>query len=156
MLKLMSSAFEDGRELPVEYARPGIRGGQNMSVPLEWSGAPNGTKSFALICIDRNPVANEWVHWAVINIPAAVSALPEGEPPHAIGAVELMNTYGNPRYDGPQPPSGTGVHEYVFTMYALNVETIKTSMRPIAREFEHAVEPFTLEKASLTTLMENK
>lgn len=150
--KLTSAAFQDGHMIPVEYARTGISGGQNISVPLEWTDAPEGTKSFALICVDRSPVAGNWVHWAVINIPASVNALPEGASPGMIpaGAVELRNTFGNSRYDGPQPPRGTGVHDYEFTIYALKTEVINIPDRPAAREFEGAVRSYTLAAASLT------
>ena len=64
---LTSPSFADGAMLPFECAYEG----SNASPALSWSGAPSGTRSFALSCIDHsspNPVG--WVHWLQWNIPA--------------------------------------------------------------------------------------
>lgn len=156
MFTLSSYAFQDGQVIPVKYARTGVYRGENISVPLAWAGVPEGTKSFALVCVDRSPIAGNWIHWAAVNIPESVSSVPEGAPLSALGATDLVNTYGNARYDGPQPPKGTGPHEYEFTVFALNVETVEISKQPQADEFERAVKPFTIESANLTGTFENR
>ena len=59
-MQLISSAFQDGDKIPAKYVRRPA-GGQNLSVPLSWSGAPDGTQSFALSMVDPHPVAHNWV-----------------------------------------------------------------------------------------------
>jgi len=146
---LMSPAFKDGGKIPAEFARPGA-GGQNVSPPLKWSDAPEGTKSLALAVIDIHPVANNWTHWLVINIPGKTASIQEAAsgknmPP---GAAEFKNSFRTPGWGGPQPPRGTGPHTYVFTIYAL--DTDKLDLRPDAKpaDFEKAIKGKVLGEAS--------
>jgi len=53
-------------------------GGKNISVPVSWKNVPAGAKSFALSIVDPHPVAQNWVHWLVINIPKEVTVIEEG------------------------------------------------------------------------------
>ena len=150
-MELTSSAFADGGKIPQQYVMPGA-GGKNLSLPLKWSGAPAGTKSFALSIVDPHPVAKNWVHWLVINLPADASGLGEGVsgknmPP---AAVELNNSWGKPTYGGPQPPPGTGDHPYVVTLYALN--TAKLDLKPSTNlaGFQKALEGKVLGTTKIT------
>ncbi len=131
VMKLTSNAFPDEGKIPQKYVMPGA-GGQNVSVPLAWAGPPAGTQSFALSMVDPHPVARNWVHWLVVNIPAGATALEEGASGRKMpaGAVELKNSWGKAGYGGPQPPPGTGDHPYVFTLYALKVP--KLDLKPDA------------------------
>jgi Raf kinase inhibitor-like YbhB/YbcL family protein len=151
IMKLSSTAFTDGGKIPVSYVMPGA-GGKNVSLPLSWSDAPPGTKSFALSLVDPHPIAHNWVHWLVINIPADVHALAEGAsrrqmPP---GALELNNSFGDPGYGGPQPPRGTGDHPYVATLYALNVPRLDLGSRTSLAAFQQALEGKVLASATIT------
>ena len=76
-MEISSTAFKDGEKIPIQYVMPGA-GGKNISIPLTWKNVPPGTKSFALSIVDPHPVAQNWVHWFVINIPPQVSSLEEG------------------------------------------------------------------------------
>lgn len=150
-MELKSSAFADGGKIPQQYVMPGA-GGKNLSLPLTWSGAPAGTKSFALSIVDPHPVARNWVHWLVINLPGDADALEEGAsgkkmPP---GAVELHNSWGKPGYGGPQPPPGTGDHPYVVTLYALNVPKLDLKPDTNLAGFQKALEGKTLSTARIT------
>jgi Raf kinase inhibitor-like YbhB/YbcL family protein len=150
-MDLTSSAFKDQGRIPVHYVMPGA-GGKNVSVPLAWKNAPEGTRSFALSIIDPHPVARNWVHWFVINIPKDVSSLEEGAsgkkmPP---GAVELRNSFGSAGYGGPQPPRGTGDHPYVVTLYALSVEKIDLGAATPLPAFQKALEGKVLGSAKMT------
>jgi Raf kinase inhibitor-like YbhB/YbcL family protein len=150
-MELKSSAFTDGGKIPQPYVMPGA-GGKNLSLPLQWSGAPPGTQSFALAIVDPHPVARNWVHWLVINLPGNASSLEEGAsgkkmPP---GAVELHNSWGKPGYGGPQPPPGTGDHPYVVTLYALNVPKLDLKPSTNLAGFEKALEGKVLGTAKIT------
>ena len=150
-MKLWSPAFKDGGRIPLKYVMPGA-GGQNLSPPLMWEGAPKGTKSFALTCVDPHPVAKNWVHWMVINIPKDVHALPEGASGKAMppGAKELKNSFGFVGYGGPQPPPGTGEHPYVFTLYALDIAHLELGEDTSLSTFKKAIEGHVLAKGQVT------
>jgi Raf kinase inhibitor-like YbhB/YbcL family protein len=150
-MKVTSSAFKDGEKIPMQYVMPGA-GGQNVSIPLTWETPPAGTQSFALSMVDPHPVAHNWVHWLVIDIPANVNNLPEGAsgkkmPP---GAVELKNSFGDLGYGGPQPPKGSGDHPYVTTIYALSVPKLNLGKNTSLTAFKEALEGKVLAQASVT------
>jgi Raf kinase inhibitor-like YbhB/YbcL family protein len=150
-MELKSSAFTDGGKVPQQNVMPGA-GGKNLSLPLQWSGAPAGTQSFALSIVDPHPVAHNWVHWLVINLPGNASGLEEGAaakkmPP---GAVELQNSWGKAGYGGPQPPPGTGDHPYVVTLYALNVAKLDLKPSTDLAGFQKAMEGKVLGTAKIT------
>lgn len=150
-MQITSSAFQDGGKIPLKYVMPGA-GGKNVSVPLTWSGAPAGTQSFALAVVDPHPVAHNWVHWLVIDIPKDATSLPEGGSGKSLpkGAVELQNSFGKPGYGGPQPPPGSGDHPYVFTLYALNVPKVDLPKSTNLAAFKHTMEGKTLATATIT------
>ena len=116
-LSISSTAFAQGQAIPAKYTCDG----KGISPPLTWSGAPAGTQSFALIMDDPDAPMGTYVHWVIYNIPAALSALPEGMPADAMlpnGSVQGPNTSRRTSYGGPCPPSGT--HRYFFKLYALD------------------------------------
>jgi len=117
-MEIKSSSFNHEDMIPAKYTCDG----QNISPPLSWSGAPEKTKSFALICDDPDAPAGIWVHWVIFDIPANVNSLPEKtsrqEEITGLGK-NGKNTSGRYGYDGPCPPSGT--HRYYFKLYALDI-----------------------------------
>ena len=141
-LKLHSSAFEDGKTIPTKYAYTYIPGGKNISIPLSWSGAPAETKSFALAIVDLHPIANNWVHWFVINMPKNVTSLPESASTKHMpsGSKELYNSFGELGFGGPGPPKGSGAHKYEITLYALNVEKLELTDNASLIAFKKAIE----------------
>jgi Raf kinase inhibitor-like YbhB/YbcL family protein len=150
-MQITSSAFSDSGKIPLEYVMPGA-GGKNVSVPLTWKDAPAGAQSFALAMVDPHPVAHNWVHWLVINLPKDAAAIPEGASGQNMptGAVELQNSFGKPGYGGPQPPPGSGDHPYVFTLYALSVPKVELPKSTNLAAFKQAMEGKTLATATLT------
>ena len=108
--------------------------GQNVSPALAWSGAPEGTKSFALLVHDPDaPTGGAgWWHWLVVDIPAAATGLAKDAgradasnlPP---GAVHVNTDFGGPGWGGPCPPVGDKPHRYIFTLYALKTERLDVS-----------------------------
>ena len=150
-MEIQSSAFKDGGKIPIPYVMVAA-GGKNLSLPLSWKDVPPGTKSFALSMVDPHPVAQNWVHWFVINIPADTTSLPEGAsrtkmPP---GGTELRNSFGDVGYGGPQPPKGSGEHPYVITLYALNVEKVELGANTSLAAFKKTVEGKAIQSASIT------
>lgn len=115
---LTSPSFADGAMLPFECAYEGA----NASPALSWSGAPSGTRSFALSCIDHsspNPVG--WVHWLQWNIPAFETRRLPGLSPYAClddGCEQGLNDFLEFGWGGPCPP--LGLHRYQFSLYALD------------------------------------
>ena len=149
---LTSTAFQADRPIPVKYANSGA-GGENISIPLAWNDLPADTKSLALLMYDLHPIANNWVHWAVVNIPPTVTELPEGASgteQMPVDSVELNNTFGTCGYGGPEPPAESGEHQYKIVIYALNVDTIDLSDEVTLEQFEAAVSENTLESAELS------
>ena len=100
--------------------------GNDKSPQLSWSGAPEGTKSFALFAYDPDaPTGSGWWHWQVINIPANVTSISTGAGTSngadiPKGSKQLSNDYGSIGFGGACPPEGHGAHRYQFTIYALS------------------------------------
>jgi phosphatidylethanolamine-binding protein (PEBP) family uncharacterized protein len=68
-MSLTSPDIEPGARIADEQVFAGC-GGKNISPALSWSGAPNGTKSFALSIYDPDaPTGSGYWHWVVFNIP---------------------------------------------------------------------------------------
>ena len=94
-----------------------------MSPALAWKDPPAGTKSFALTLYDPDaPSGSGWWHWQVWNIPADATGFAEGRLP--AGVVQSKGDVGRTGYLGPCPPPGSGVHHYIFTIYALRVDKL--------------------------------
>lgn len=132
-------------------------GGKNLSPELHWSGAPEGTKSFAITVYDPDaPTGSGWWHWLVYNIPAGTTQLLRGAsssenvlPP---GTRQGINDYSQPGYGGPCPPSGSTPHHYVFTIYALKVERFELNANASGALIGFNLNANMLAKASFTAL----
>jgi hypothetical protein len=150
-MEISSAAFKDGEKIPIQYVMPGA-GGKNISIPLAWKNVPLGTKSFCVSIVDPHPVAQNWVHWLVINIPAQATAIEEGASGKRMpkGSVELKNSFGEIGYGGPQPPKGTGDHPYVVTLYALSVEKLDLGVSTSLSAFKKAIEGKVIGSATIT------
>ena len=119
VITVTSSAFEEASMIPSKYTCDG----ENISPPLKWEGAPDGTESFALISDDPDAPMKTWVHWVMWNIPADVKELPENIPPDKTlpnGSSQGITDFKRHGYGGPCPPSGN--HRYYFRIYALDTE----------------------------------
>ena len=115
--RLEIPAFGEGLPIPRDFTADG----RDVSPALAWSGAPEETRGFALICEDPDAPRGNWVHWVLYDVPPETAGLPEGVPPDdrppGLGA-HGRNDFGNPGYGGPAPPRGT--HRYFFRLYALD------------------------------------
>ena len=123
---VQSDDVQDGRPQPVAHAHPSA-GGENVSPHLRWSGFPEETKGFAVTCYDPDaPTGSGFWHWVLFNLPADTTELATRASPDALpeGAVEARNDYGEFGYGGAGPPPGDVPHRYVYTVYALDVDTL--------------------------------
>jgi Raf kinase inhibitor-like YbhB/YbcL family protein len=130
--------------------------GGNVSPALSWSGAPAGTKSFAITVYDPDaPTGSGWWHWIMFNIPADVTSLPAGIGNPASGqtpkgAVQSKTDFGKPGYGGPCPPLGDKAHRYVFTVYALKVDKIDADENSSGALVGYMLNATKLDKATFT------
>ncbi|WP_187976963.1 YbhB/YbcL family Raf kinase inhibitor-like protein [Mycetocola sp. JXN-3] len=126
---LTSTTVADGEAFgPAQYSGLfGVPGGEDRSPQLSWSGAPEGTLSYAVTVFDPDaPTGSGFWHWAVANIPASVTELAEGagvETGSGLpdGSFQLRGDSGAALFLGSAPPAGHGEHRYFITVHALDV-----------------------------------
>ena len=146
---LSSPAFADNGAIPTQYTCEGA----DISPPLNWSGAPQGTRSFAIIVDDPDapdPRAPKmtWVHWVVHNIPDEARGLPEGASSRGLpaGAVQGLNDWKRAGYGGPCPPVGR--HRYFHKLYAVDA-LLEGLGRPTKAQLLDALKGHVLAEAQL-------
>ncbi|WP_440903025.1 YbhB/YbcL family Raf kinase inhibitor-like protein [Catenovulum sp. SX2] len=130
--KLTSTDISHGNFMPKtqEFNGFGCTGG-DKSPQLKWTGAPKGTKSFAVTVHDADaPTGSGWWHWQIVNIPASVTELKAGAGDKSgkfkpAGSQQIENDYGVAAFGGACPPPGHGAHKYKFTVHALSVEKLE-------------------------------
>jgi Raf kinase inhibitor-like YbhB/YbcL family protein len=148
-LSLTSTAFSEGEPIPKKYTCEG----HDISPPLAWSGAPEGTKSFVLIVDDpdapdpRAPRMN-WVHWVVYNMPPSTTGLAEGAATEGLpqSAQHGVNDWKRAGYGGPCPPIGQ--HRYFHKLYALDT-VLSGSQQMTKADVESAMDGHVLAKTVL-------
>ena len=112
-LKLRSPSIEFHKRIPEQFTGDG----DDISPALEWTGVPDGTKAFAVVCHDPDaPLVDGFTHWVAYGIPGTATGLPEGGGTAILG----VNTLGETKYMGPAPPPDHGNHHYYFWVYALD------------------------------------
>ncbi|MDB6090786.1 MAG: hypothetical protein JWN85_3570 [Gammaproteobacteria bacterium] len=131
--------------------------GKNLSPALFWSGAPAGTKSFALTMYDPDaPTGSGFWHWVVYNIPASTESVPAeaGDPKKKgmpVGTVQGRTDFGTFGYGGPCPPAGKP-HHYYFRLFALKVDKLDVPSDATAALIGFNINANTLAKAELMGL----
>jgi Raf kinase inhibitor-like YbhB/YbcL family protein len=159
--ELKSPAFAEGGLIAEKHVFKGFGcAGGNISPALSWKDPPAGTKSFALMVHDPDAPtggAGFW-HWAVANIPASATGLPEGIGKDGKGlpegAVEISTDFGAPGYGGPCPPKGDKPHRYNFTLYALKTDKLELPPQATASLAGFLINTNALGKATLTGVYE--
>ena len=146
---LTSSAFANHGEIPSLFTCQG----KDIAPPLAWSGAPAGTRSFALIVDDPDapdPKAPKmtWVHWVLYNIPPSSSGLPQAATARDLpaGTKEGLNDWKRTGYGGPCPPIGR--HRYFHKLYALDTG-LADMATPAKAKLEASMEGHILARAEL-------
>ena len=189
-------AWDNGAPIPARYAfgKPGVDSpfatSDNVNPGIKWNNAPEGTRSFAILCHDPDvPSSGEDVnqegkivpsdlprvdffHWVLVDIPSDAVEIEEGSASNGItargkpiGATALgvtgLNDYtgwfnGDPdmegnygSYDGPCPPwNDSIVHHYHFTLYAIDVESLKLDGPFSGQDVLKKIEGHVLAKSS--------
>ena len=149
-LTLSSTAFTGHGTLPQRFTCKGA----GVSPPLQWHGAPEGTRGYALIVTDPDapdpdhPPTHTYIHWVVAYMPASVGHLNESQSGHMpAGTRQGINSTGKTGYTPPCPPAG--LHHYIFTLYALDTDTSLTGPEPDRSELLHALDGHVLARTEL-------
>lgn len=128
-MTVSSASFQHNSRLPEEqvYDGWGLSGG-NISPQLSWSGAPEGTKGYAVTCFDPDaPTPSGFWHWLLVGISADVTSLDAGAGTAQTaprGAFHVVNDFGDRLYDGAAPPAGDRSHRYLFAVHALDTDDL--------------------------------
>jgi Raf kinase inhibitor-like YbhB/YbcL family protein len=152
-----SGAFSDGEAVPSAHAL----GGRNVSPPLAWSGAPEGTRGYVVTCFDPDaPTPSGFWHWTVIGIPADITELPEnagaeGGARLPEGAFHVVNDYGQKAFGGCAPPAGDIPHRYLFVVHALDTDDLGIDDTVTATAAAFNTVMHTLARAQVVGLYEN-
>jgi Raf kinase inhibitor-like YbhB/YbcL family protein len=146
VMRLHSGDFTDGGAISTQLMAAGC-GGANHSPSLDWTGAPAGTKSFALIVNDPDAkVAGGFDHWVLYDLPARAKQL-SGDASLKSGEVGLSTT-GKAAYYGPCPPPGPP-HHYIFTLYALDIARVAATAPLSGSKLQSAIAGHILATARL-------
>jgi Raf kinase inhibitor-like YbhB/YbcL family protein len=120
-MTLTTTAWTDGGQVPLTHTQAG----EEVSPPLSWSNAPEGTTSFVLIVHDVDAATgrgtDDMLHWMLWNIPGTATALPEAMPhgsqlPDGTRQISVSGPY----YRGPGAPASGPAHHYLWELYALD------------------------------------
>ncbi len=129
--------------------------GKNISPELSWIDAPKNTKSFAVTVYDPDaPTGSGWWHWVIFDIPAVSTQLiaDAGNVKNSIapkGAVQSITDFGSFGFGGACPPQGDAPHQYIFTVHALDIESLGLDKNASAAKVGYYLSKHTLSKASL-------
>jgi Raf kinase inhibitor-like YbhB/YbcL family protein len=141
-LTLSSPAFEHGGRIPDRHTC----NGEDTSPELDWSGAPDGTVEFAIVCHDPDaPFTEGFTHWVLWGIPGDATSIAEGG---GSAFSEGTSDFGAQQYNGPAPPPGHGTHHYFFHLYALS-DSPRVSPGVTLAELMAAIDPLILVQARL-------
>jgi len=155
--KLTSSDIGPDKPLAQEFVFSGFGcTGANQSPALSWSGAPPGTKSYAVALFDPDAMQGKgfW-HWLMVNIPADVTSLSRNAGKNdgskvPSGALQIRNGFRASGYSGSCPPPADEPHGYVMTVYALKIPKLEVPADTTSPLMLEAIETNSLDKASLT------
>ncbi len=127
----------------------GCEGG-NISPQLSWRGVPEGAKSLAITVYDPDaPTGSGWWHWVAFNIPVDTKSIDTGAA-MPIGTIESRTDFGSTGFGGACPPEGNEPHNYIFTIYALDVEKLDLDENASGAMVGYFLNAHLIEKASIT------
>lgn len=148
--QLSSPAFSNNQPIPAANSCDG----DGASPPLRWQGAPNGTRSLALIVHDPDAPVGDFTHWLLWDLPPTITELPSGKYESAkfpLGGLQGQNSFGNLGFGAPCPPPGPA-HHYIFTLYALNAARLGLAAGASRADLEQAMQGKILGQTELIGL----
>lgn len=163
---LSSPSFANDEPIPLRHSRcladfsacTPVCQGENVPPEVSWTGAPTGTVAFALIVEDPDPERD--LSWVVYDIDAGMASLPEGlGGPDGDAGVTLGRTGERDLqigWLGPCPLDQTGVHTYVFTLYALSEELDLGPEPATAVELRAAMAGLIIDTTTLSGTFESR
>lgn len=153
---LESEQIKNGSTLPESMVYQGFGcDGDNISPQLSWKNPPAGTKSYAITVYDPDaPTGTGWWHWTVFNIPNEVNSLPTNasasEDLLPANSVQGYTDFGSSEYGGACPPVGDEPHRYIFTVYALDVESLPADESTTGAKLTFLIKDRVLAQANIT------
>jgi len=139
-MAITSPAFADGGMIPQKYTCNGA----SVTPPLDFANVPQTAHSVALEVTDPDAPNGTFTHWLVWNIPTNVTQFKEDNVP--AGVIQGLNGFGTSKWGSPCPPSG--VHHYVFDLYALDNTLVLTASQG-RDDFENAIKGHVVAQAKL-------
>lgn len=139
-MKITSPSFNHQESLPSKFTCDG----ENVNPALNVSEIPEKTESLVLIVDDPDAPSGTWIHWVVFDIEPTVTAIAENSIP--AGGVQAVTSFGEAKYGGPCPPSGS--HRYFFKVYALDTK-LGLEQNTTVKDLGEAMEGHILEYAEL-------
>lgn len=139
---LESPSFENGGKIPVSFTCDG----RDVSPRLQWTGPPQGTRSYALVVEDPDAPDGIFTHWVLYDIPAELTDLPESA--NQLG-VAGRNDFEEVGYGGPCPPQSHGDHRYYFRLHALDVESLDVPEGATREQIDKLMDGHVLSTAEL-------
>ncbi len=156
-MEISSPAVGGDGVIPDKYTANGFGcSGENVSLPLEWSGVPADAQSLAITMYDPDaPTGSGFWHWLAVNLPPSTTELTEGagavgDASLPDGAVHARGDAGVASYFGPCPPAGDTPHHYVVTIFAVDTDKLDVSNETSGAVVGFMLHFHTLEKASAT------
>jgi Raf kinase inhibitor-like YbhB/YbcL family protein len=156
-MQVTSPAFAEGATLPLQqvFNSFGCKG-DNQSPALSWTAPPAGSKSLAVTAYDPDaPTGSGWWHWVVFNLPVSTRSLPANagaadSTTLPQGAVQSRTDYGSVGFGGACPPEGDKPHRYIFTVWALDVESLPLDATASGAMVGYYLHQHSVGKATLT------
>ena len=148
---LESEDVAEGERIADRFTAPD----ENISPELHWSGFPRATRSFVVSCFDPDaPTMSGWWHWTIVDLDASVTSLERGAGASDLqldgAAFHLAGDSGDHAWFGPYPPAGDGDHRYVFTISALDVDTLGLDDEASPAKAAFTLAPHCIARATLT------
>lgn len=146
-----SNDIKSGADIPQQHIFNGFGcSGGNLSPQLQIGDIPAGTKSLAITMFDPNaPTGSGWWHWIAYNIDPTVTVIETGTKQISQNTLLARNDYGDYAYGGPCPPVGSK-HNYIFTLYALDVTKLDVPLDASAALIGYNLNSHVIEKRLLT------
>jgi len=142
-MKIENAIFKNNEYIPAKFTCDGL----NVNPPLKISEVPVEAKSLALVVDDPDASSGTWVHWVLWNIDPATTDISENVVP--TGAVQGTTDFGDTKYGGPCPPSGT--HRYFFRLYALDTK-LDLSSSTKKQDLENAMQGHVIAQTEMVGL----